>query len=239
VATDIIVADYGFTHPSIAQLKAAGIQAVGRYMGQDVTKDGKNLTAAEAKLLTAAGIGIFTIFEYGAAQVLKGATQAAKDVALAREQRHETGMPFDRPFYYAADFDITDYAPNSTDPLRKLGPAGEYWAYMKAHQGIAHSGGYGGYWLVSRLFDAGLIRWGFQTVAWSGGQWDERACLRQGGKTALGGVVDLDTPERADFGQWTLAPPPSPQVERTGYLVPVDPPGVPFKLLSADGKNWS
>jgi hypothetical protein len=41
-------------------------------------------------------------------------------------------------------------------------------------------------------------------------------------------------------GWYATAPPPVPPgPERTGYLVPVDPPGVPFKLVCTDGKNWS
>lgn len=224
----IAVADYAFTHPTIAQLQAAGITAVGRYFGQAGAP--KNLTATEATHLSDAGISVFTIFEYGAQQATGGARQAAVDVAVAREQRKQTGMPDGRPFYFAVDFDIPDYAPASSDPLAKLGPVGEYFKTISGEMG-PNAGGYGGYWLISRLFDAGLITWGFQTVAWSGGQWDHRACLRQGGATALGGSVDLDTPERADFGQWKVGAAPPPPAQRD-YLVVELPGGGTFKATS-------
>ena len=214
----IVVADYSFARPTPAQLKAAGVKAVGRYFGQ--AGPPKNLTKTEAAGLTAAGIAIFSIFEYGAQQATGGAAQAVKDVALARQQRDEVGMPHNRPFYFAVDFDLPDYAPGSTDPLAKLGPVGAYFRTIHAEMG-GNAGGYGGYWLIKRLFDAHLITWGFQTVAWSGGQWDARACLRQGGATALGGAVDLDSAQRADFGQWGVAAPapPPPPAQLDGYLV--------------------
>jgi Rv2525c-like, glycoside hydrolase-like domain len=209
----IIAADYSFAEPSVAALRAAGIGAVGRYFGQGGAP--KNLTAAEAKLLSDAGIEIFAIFEFGARQAMGGAAQARADVACFRAQRAQVGMPDDRPCYFAVDFDIPDYAPSSQDPRAKLGPVGDYFAQIRQEIG-RNAGAYGGYWLVKRLFDAGLISWGFQTAAWSGGQWDARACLRQTGATALGNAVDLDTPERADFGQWRVGPVPAPAPKPAG-----------------------
>ncbi|HEV2376225.1 MAG TPA: glycoside hydrolase domain-containing protein [Streptosporangiaceae bacterium] len=238
---NIVVADYAFSHPTIAQLQAAGVGAVGRYFGQDATNDGKDLTAAEAKLLSDAGISIFTIFEYGASQATGGAAQAARDVEVARAQRREVGMPDGRPVYFAVDFDIPDYAPAVKDPLAKLGPVGEYFQALHAEMG-PNVGVYGGYWAVSRVLNAGLASWAFQTVAWSGGQWDPRACLRQGGQTALGGAVDLDTPERADFGQWKVGASPPPPAQTDGYLVIAGATGgfAGRAVTSADGgKTWS
>ena len=50
------------------------------------------------------------------------------------------------------------------------------------------TGAYGGYYVIKRAFDAGKITWGWQTYAWSGGQWDARAQFRQtsNGITAAG-----------------------------------------------------
>lgn len=241
----IAVADYAFTHPTATQLAAAGVKAVGRYFGQSGPP--KNLTRTEAQILTSHSIAVVSLFEYGAQQATGGAAQATRDVALARQQRDEVGMPHDRPFYFAVDFDIPDYAPNSSDPLAKLGPVGAYFHQVHAEMG-GNCGAYGGYWLVKRLFDAGLISWGFQTVAWSGGQWDARACLRQTGQSAFGGVADVDVPERADFGQWTLTapapppPPPPPVKTLDGYLVTTGGAGgyTGRAVTSSDGgKTWA
>lgn len=241
----IAVIDYSFSHPSPAALKAAGVTCVGRYFGQSGPP--KNLTRAEAEALTAEGIDCLMFFEYAAEQATGGASQAAADMALARAQRKAVGMPDGRPFLFAVDFDLPDYAPGSSDPLRKLGPVGEYFKYLHANMG-GNAGAYGGYYLISRLFDAGLIEWACQTIAWSGGQWDKRAQLRQtGATTSVGGfVVDVDVPERKDFGQWNLhtpAPPPPPKPQPVdGYLVHAGGAGgfTGRAVTSADGgKTWS
>jgi hypothetical protein len=197
----IAVVDYAFTHPTIAQLKAQGIKSVGRYFGQGSPP--KNLTKTEAELLSENGISIFSIFEFEANQVLGGLAQAEKDVALARVQKVAVGMPANRPFYFAADFDIRDFAPSSTDPKAKLGPAGAYFQYVHDQMGT-NAGAYGGFWLIKRLFDAKLITWGFQTIAWSGGHWDPRAQIRQTGAGDFGTAADVDVPERTDYGQWRV-----------------------------------
>ena len=58
--------------------------------------------------------------------------------------------------------------------------------------------------MISHLFDAGLIGYGWQTYAWSDGQWDHRAQLRQysNGHTIAGVGVDYDQSTAVDFGQW-------------------------------------
>ena len=53
------------------------------------------------------------------------------------------------------------------------------------------------------MFDAGVVSFGWQTYAWSGGQWDNRAQIQQYRNDKLvGGVsVDFDRATSADFGQ--------------------------------------
>jgi hypothetical protein len=74
---------------------------------------------------------------------------------------------------------------------------------------------------VKRLFDNGKIKWAWQTYAWSYGQWDGRAQLRQIQNGIAGGQMDKDQSMVADFGQWGHAappppPPPPPQGPPTG-----------------------
>jgi hypothetical protein len=45
--------------------------------------------------------------------------------------------------------------------------------------GKDHVGIYGGYYPVKRALDAGVCKYAWQTYAWSGGQWDPRAHIRQ------------------------------------------------------------
>ena len=54
-----------------------------------------------------------------------------------------------------------------------------YFRGVNSVLGVNRTGGYGGYWTINRLFNSGLIRFGWQTSAWSGGLWDPRAQLQQ------------------------------------------------------------
>ena len=218
-----MIVDYSTARPSMAALRAAGVTAVGRYIGWDgepgFASIGKNITRAEVDDLHAAGIAPFVSFEYAADAAAKGAGQGAKDGTLAWQQLRDLGAPAGTASYYAVDFDIPDYAPKLPDTkasaLAKLGPVGSYFRAVNALKLPYRTGGYGGYYAIKRLFDAGLIVLGWQTVAWSGGQRDSRAQLYQTtGSQPIGGA-DLDIHEgtATDFGQWK--PPASP------------PPGLP------------
>ncbi|MGW2213219.1 hypothetical protein ACWCV3_28460, partial [Streptomyces sp. NPDC001781] len=71
---------------------------------------------------------------------------------------------------------------------------------------------YGGYYPVKRALDAGKATWAWQTVAWSGGQWDARAVIRQGLQKTINGVsCDLNTATAEDYGQWTPGKTPTTQ----------------------------
>lgn len=200
------VVDYSLARPAPEQLKAWDVTAAMRYVGQD-TSGRKNMTKAEVAALAAAGIRTGTVFEYTATQAARGTAQGGIDANLGLAQATDCGMPSWRPIYFAVDFDIPDYAPKSADPLAKLGPVGAYFAAAGAVLGVDRVGVYGGYYAVKRVLDARLASWGWQTLAWSGGQWDPRAVLRQTGATLDAGQLDADTAIRThdhagDFGAW-------------------------------------
>ncbi len=55
--------------------------------------------------------------------------------------------------------------------------------------------------MIKRLFDGGKITWGWQTYAWSGGNWDSRAQVRQVQNDIPGGCCPTRTKRSAaDFG---------------------------------------
>ena len=207
-----MIVDYSTARPSMAQLNAAGITAVGRYIGWDgqpgFANMHKNLTTAEAAALHAAGIAVFVSFEYAADAATHGTGQGARDGTLAGQQLAALGAPPLTGVYFAVDFDIPDYAPTLPDTApnarAKLGPVAAYFRAVNEQQPSYRVGGYGGYYAVKRLFDAGLITLGWQTVAWSGGQREDRAQLYQTTGTVSIGGADLDIHEgtAADFGQW-------------------------------------
>lgn len=120
-------------------------------------------------------------------------------------------MPAGRPIYFAVDEDTT-VGPNIT----------AYFQGVNHVLGVARSGAYGDYKVIDALFNAHLIAWGWQTYAWSGGQWDTRhpgTVLEQysNDHTISGHGVDYDRSTATDFGQWavgkTPVPPPPQEVE--------------------------
>ncbi len=100
------------------------------------------------------------------------------------------------------------------------------------------------YWAVSRLLDAGLIRRGWQTIAWSGGKWDPRAVLRQELTQVFGAAdVNLLVSSAADFGQFprpAVPKPPPPAVITDGILVSKTMGWTGHKMKTADhGHTWT
>lgn len=197
-----MIIDYAWHKPTIKQLKDNKVDIVGRYIGQDNT--GKNLTIPEVKELGNNGIEIVTVFEYGAAQATGGSKQGDIDGKLAVDQTHALGQPYGTPIFFSLDFDVPDYAPNSDNPRSKLGPIADYFEAIQNHVALSWIGGYGDYYALKRLSAANLIRWRWQTLAWSGGQVLDHYDLYQNGKKFLG-LADVDTHEPGQdyIGQWT------------------------------------
>jgi hypothetical protein len=192
-----IVVDFAWTKPSVAQLHAWGAAAIGMYVSRDPAK---NATKALVEEYAAAGIKTFLFFEDAGNQALKGYAQGKADAELAKTQAAALGKPPWAPIVFACDFDIPDFAPASQDPAAKLGHAADYFKAVNDVLGLAETGGYGGYWGVSRLAAAHLITCGVQTVAWSGGKVDTQdiVCL-QNGQMLDNGNVDVETIESANL----------------------------------------
>jgi hypothetical protein len=197
-------------------MKAAGVVFVCRYISSLAINDtnGKNLIPAEYQSLRAGGFGIVMVVEEGAGMML-GAAPAGKAAAVHADAVVKAlGMP-GIPIYFAADFDAT--------PAQQV-PINAFLDGAASVIGHARTGIYGGFYPVSRALNAGKAAYAWQTPAWSGGQWDSRAQLRQGLSFTLGGAsVDHDTAINAhDYGQW-----PRP--------VTAPPPGAPYRHLTTAG----
>lgn len=184
--------DYAWTHPGGATLKTAGKKFACRYLSTDHSK---NLTKAEADDLAAHGVASVVVWETTIKRALSGKTGGAADAKTAAGLAAACGMPSDRPIYFAVDFDA---APGQQTAINA------YLDGAASVLGRARVGIYGGYYPVKRALDAKKATWAWQTAAWSGGQWDARAHIRQGAQTTIGGVsCDLNTAMQTDFGQWT------------------------------------
>ncbi len=185
--------DYAWSQPSPQALVNGGYTFAARYLSYDSSKD---LSPGEARALMAAGIDIVANWEAGAEDALAGYSTGYSEAQTALQIATACGMPAGRPIYFSVDFDaspgqqaaIDDYFQGAADALG----------------GVQHVGAYGGYYVIQRLFDHGKIAYGWQTYAWSGGQWDPRAQLRQvnNDQTVGGADVDVDQAQKNDFGQW-------------------------------------
>lgn len=196
--------DYAWARPSPSSLAAQGYGFAARYLSYDTS--GKNLSASEAADLAAAGIDVLVVWEWGTSDVLQGYNTGVTHAQVADGQAQALGQPAGRPIYFAIDFDAQPSDQGAIDA---------YFDGVASVIGHDRAGVYAGYGPVSRLFDDGKVAWGWQTYAWSGGQWDSRAQLRQiQNGIGPGGEMDLDQSMVADFGQWgpggaSSGPPPA------------------------------
>lgn len=198
--------DYSGGRPPAQAIRSAGYGFVVRYLDNGLGGDRANLTGPEYATLRAAGIDVALVWErkllVGPDRATQGASAGTADALAAVAQARAVGAS-GLPIYFAIDFDIPDYAPKSTDPRAKLGPCGDYLAACQAVVGSARMGVYGGFYAVSRALDAGLARWSWQTLAWSGGKVDSRINLFQRLAVVSVGGIDCDVNEArtAEFGQ--------------------------------------
>jgi hypothetical protein len=180
--------DYPWQHPAPAALRAAGVGFAMRYLSNDETK---NLTRTEADTLAAAGIWSGVVWETTATRALDGYTAGAKDATEALKQATACGMPAGRPIYFAVDTDTT------------WGKVSPYFQGIRSVLPQQQVGVYGGIRIIQAAAASGLTAWYWQAEAWSGGQWDPHAHIRQAGTITVDGVqCDHNTSMADDFGQW-------------------------------------
>lgn len=188
--------DYSFARPDPGVLAARGVKFAARYLASVVNK--KGITRPEYDALRAAGLEVPFIYEEDGKELLGGFDAGVRVAKLAEEHRLRVGLPA-QPIYFNVDFDA---------------PASDYPAIFAALDGIAsiigldRTGLYAGIGPIRAAFDAGKIRWGFQTYAWSGGQWDARAQLQQWSNGQWGGTVDFTRAMVPEYGQNPVLPPP-------------------------------
>jgi peptidoglycan hydrolase-like protein with peptidoglycan-binding domain len=192
--------DYAWGRPGTSALKTAGVHFAARYLSHTA---GKNLTRAEATLLSTAGIAIVVVWETTAKRALAGHSAGVQDAKDALAEAKACGMPDGRPIYFAVDFDAS---------ASQQAAINAYLDGAASVLGKANTGIYGGYNPVKRALDGGHCAWAWQTYAWSGGKWDPRAQLQQySNDHIIGGVgLDYDRSVKADYGQWIIGNPKPP-----------------------------
>lgn len=188
--------DYAAGPADYKALKAAGKKFVCRYLAPlDHQNSWKVLRGGEARMLKGSGLHIVTVWESWPDRALDGRPAGITDAKAAMSQLADLGAPKDAPVYFAVDFDASE---------------AQQAAINRYLNGAAHIlgkdrvGVYGGFYVVKRALEAGVCKYGWQTYAWSGGQWHPGAHLQQyQNDVKLAGVdCDLDRAMDADFGQW-------------------------------------
>ena len=233
-----IVVDFAWSKPDVAQLKSWGAVAAGMYVSPDPSK---NATPELVREYAAAGIRTFLFFEAGAGDAAQGYGTGHAQALLAKSQAEALGKPAWAPILPGIDFDLPDYAPASTDPKAKLGPVAAYFQAWNDVLGHRQTGGYGGYYAISRLAAAGLISVGVQTVAWSGGQVDvKHIAALQNARTLDNGNVDVELIESsALLARLAWVPGEADPVPAPVPAPPAKPPTVhgPYRHVAAGGQT--
>lgn len=180
---------------NVIALKEAGKRFCCRYVSSDGNP--KNVTLAEIALYKKHGLELVIVFETFANRALMGQQAGLVDAKSALAQLPPE-MRDKVVIYFAVDFNTTTA---TSAQLRSI-----YQYFLGARAILTHNrlGGYGGYHIIKNLFDLKIIKYGWQTYAWSGGQWEPRAHLRQylNNISVAGLSVDLDRSNAHDFGQW-------------------------------------
>lgn len=187
------VLDYAWSRPDPAAIKSKYI-GVMRYLAP--LPNGKVIDVAEYKGLEAAGLQIGLNWESYANRTREGASAGRSDAQEALRQAN--ALAYTGAIYFSIDYD----APESDQ-----GALDEYFKACAQVLGLARLGAYAGYWPLKRLFDAGLITFGWQTVAWSGGLKESRAHLFQTGKQDFGGQADSNDVLRDTWTGGVTVPP--------------------------------
>lgn len=191
--------DYSYARPSPAALAQAGKRFAVRYIG--TPESGKSLDAAEVRALQAVGIDVVAVYQTTASFMLTA------DGAVAARRAHDhavaCGMPAGRPVYFALDTNPTLITQAQWDGVER------FLNGAASVLGRARVGVYAGYAGIERLCPR-VAPWGWQTYAWSGSRWSQKAQLQQyrNGVSLAGGTVDLCRSTTPDFGQWGHRPQP-------------------------------
>lgn len=191
---------------TVAQIKAAGKDFVCRYLSGGGSKD---INAKELADYMAGGIQV--VFVWETTGLMPSEAQGVADAQDAQRQLDALGAK-EAVVFFAADASSEANLPG-------------YLKGAASVLGKARVGVYGGLDSVRTAFDQDLVTYGWQTYAWSNGEWDSRALLQQysNGHQIGPCSCDLDRAEFPgsnivltkddDYGQWPrpVNPRPKPQ----------------------------
>ena len=184
--------DFSFGSGMTAQeIKHFGKGFVCRYLSGGNSKD---ISKSELANYLGADIKVVLVWETTAERMLSSNPGGKTDAQKANAQAVSLGVGT-IPIYFACDWDANPGQQAAID---------SYLDGAASVIGRGRTGIYAGFYPLKRAFEAGKITFGWQTYAWSGGQWHPRAGIQQyDDNVELGPAqVDLDRSMAHDFGQW-------------------------------------
>lgn len=185
--------DYSFARPGGDLIDKRGMYFAGRYLWAKRYPNSKGITRAEFDDLAAHDVETFFIYEEDGKELAGGFAAGVRVATLAQAELDFLGADVkDRPVYFNVDYDANASAmPQILEALKGIASV----------IGLSRTGLYAGLGPIKAAFDAGLITFGFQTYAWSGGVWDSRAHLQQWANGQWGDTVDFTRAIKANYGQ--------------------------------------
>lgn len=174
--------DYSWARPDLTVAAKTGARFVCRYLSWDTS--GKNLSKAEAAAIRKAGLGIVLNWESQTGRANGGAANAVVDATEAVRQARALGAPKGTAICFSHDCDTYRWS-NILAYYRKARQIVEAAGYE-----FAELGAYGSADLLDKLGEAGIIRHGWQTIAWSYGRVSKYAAVYQNGKSWFAGGAD-------------------------------------------------
>jgi hypothetical protein len=178
--------DFGWGSVGAGTARAIGARFGASYLSTDASK---NWSAANLRRYHARGLATVAVWETYATRSLSGYYAGRTDARSALYEESALGIPTSRPIYFAIDF---------PESLWQWPAVESYFRGVASILGRWRTGAYGSWAAVSRLFNYGIVKYGWQTSAWSGGHWDLRAQLEQ---YAYYSTYDWDRAMASDYGQ--------------------------------------
>lgn len=189
--------DYSaYAFPAAAAVRDSGHEFVCRYLSW--LGNPKNLKPEEIADMHAHGVAVVVVFETTRWRAADGFDAGKYDAGEALDQARRLGWPADRPIYFAVDFEV---------PQDQCGTIWSYFDGVKTVLGRDRVGVYGSYDVVRTMIEGGLVKYAWQTAAWSAGQFGgPRINLFQRAEqvTVDGVTCDVNEALTTDYGQWPV-----------------------------------
>lgn len=186
-------ADWAYHRPGAEALIDAGFTGVIRYLSP--TPD-KNLSPNEILDYRDANLAVHGVYESVAGRALQGYVAGVTDARSAVRQARSLGWDETSGgcIYFAVDTDIVTAS--------QMHNVYAYFAGVTSILPKRYVGGYGEADVIRGLYAQNLIRYRWQTMAWSRGQQMQCEIYQRGQQTVNGVLVDVNDVMSADTGAW-------------------------------------